>query len=240
MSDKPAARPLKGVPPELMSAWQRWEMSSITAAPAGASTGAERAGLAAGHAGTGQIDEVELARLRFQARQEGHAEGREEGYAKGQAEGHAAAIELARQEVQSLRTLLIALPSAMRAAEHEVADDLMALALEIARQMVRQALKTEPQHILTLVRELIRMEPTLSGTPRLLMHVDDAALVQQHLADDLQTAGWRIRTDLSIQRGGCRVHAAGGALDATLETRWERVEAAFRRETEAPREAQHE
>jgi flagellar assembly protein FliH len=242
MSDQTSARPAQGVPPELMSAWQRWEMSSITAAPAcvGAQASGDRTRLPAGQAPAAMLDETELARLRFQASQAGHTEGYQEGYAKGQAEGHAAAMALAQKEVQSLKTLLLALPSAMRAAEHEVADDLLALALDIARQMVRQALVTDPQHILTLVRELLRMEPTLSGTPRLLMHVDDAALVQQYLADDLQAAGWRIRTDLSIQRGGCRVHAAGGALDATLETRWERVEAAFRREAHTPKEEPHE
>jgi flagellar assembly protein FliH len=242
MSDKLSARPTRGVPPELMSAWQRWEMSSITAAPVGAGgqASSDQTRRPVGHTPATMSDETELARLRFQASQAGHTEGYQEGYAKGQAEGHAAAMVLAQKEVQSLQTLLAALPSAMRAAESEVADDLLSLALEIARQMVRQSLTAEPQHILTLVRELLRMEPTLSGTPRLLMHVDDAALVQQHLADDLQASGWRIRTDLSIQRGGCRVHAAGGALDATLETRWARVEAAFRRDPGASKEVPHE
>lgn len=240
MSDKRAAKPIQGVPPELMSAWQRWEMNSIEAQPVFTSANiADLARRSADHTGASLVDETELARLRFEARQTGHAEGYQEGYAKGQAEGHAAAMLLAQQDLQSLKTLLLALPSAMHAADREVADDLMTLALEIARQMVREALTTNPQHILTLVRELLRMEPTLNGTPRLLMHVDDAALVQQHLADDLQAAGWRIRTDLSIQRGGCRVHAAGGALDATLETRWKRVEAAFQRDAEAPREDTH-
>ena len=98
--------------------------------------------------------------------------------------------------------------------------------------MVRQALPVEPQPILALVRELLHAEPALNGTPRLLLHADDAVLVQQYLADDLQVAGWRIRTDLTITRGGCRVHAASGSLDATLETRWERVAAALGRNQE--------
>lgn len=238
MSDSAYALARPGVPAQLMSAWQRWEMSSITAAPASAST-ADKAQPAAPAAAL-VIDEAELLRLRLQAQQAGQAQGYQEGLAQGKAEALAAGLSLAQEQAQALRTLLLALPTAMQAAEREVADELLALALAIAHQLVRQELATEPRHILTLVRELLRMEPTLSGTPRLLMHADDAALVQQHLADDLHAAGWRIRTDLSITRGGCRVHAAGGALDATLETRWQRVAAAFGAATPVAPEAPHE
>ena len=242
MSDKISALARQGVPPELMSAWQRWEMNSIKALPldSGAPTRAQPA-RSAGAPGPAQaIDEAELVRLRLQAQQAGRAEGQREGYAQGQAEGYAAGLRQAQEQAQALGNLLQSLPTALRAAEREVADDLLALARDIARQMVRQELTTEPRHILTLVRELLRTEPALGGTPRLLMHVDDAALVQQHLADELHAAGWRIRTDLSIQRGGCRVHAAGGALDATLETRWERVVAAFAGAAPATPQEPHE
>lgn len=214
-----------------VSAWHRWEMSSIsaatTAAPARAMT--DRSALPAGRHPVLMVDEAELLRLRQQSEQAGHAEGYRAGFEQGKAEGCADGLGLVQEQAQALRNLMLALPAAMRAAESEVADDLMALALEIARQMVGQALASEPQHLLSLVRELLRMEPTLSGTPRLLLHVDDAALVQQHMADELHAAGWRVRTDPGIARGGCRVHAAGGALDATLETRWERIEATFMR-----------
>lgn len=241
MSDNTPTLARLGVPAALMSAWQRWEMSSITAAPLSASTAdkAQRA-LPAAPAAASVIDEAELLRLRLQAQQAGQAQGYQEGLAQGKAEAYAAGLSLAQKQAQALRTLLLALPTAMQAAEREVADELLALALAIAHQLVRQELATEPRHILTLVRELLRMEPTLSGTPRLLMHADDAALVQQHLADDLHAAGWRIRTDLSITRGGCRVHAAGGALDATLETRWQRVAAAFGAATPVAPDAPHE
>jgi flagellar assembly protein FliH len=240
-SGQPSAR-RASVPKERLSAWQRWEMTSIAeelipkpceekASPDTALKPLEPALL---------IDEAELARLRLEAQQAGEVEGRQQGFAQGHSEGYAAGLTLAREQAQSLRTLMLALPAALCAAEREVADDLLALALDIAHQVVRQALPSEPQPILTLVRELLHMEPALNGTPRLLLHADDAVLVQQHLGDDLQSAGWRIRTDLSITRGGCRVHAASGALDATMETRWERVSAAFGRSAVAPTEATHD
>jgi flagellar assembly protein FliH len=229
-------------PAATMSAWQRWEMSSITALPKAAEVplvspaSAELAEPPAGpSAATLVIDEDELIRLRLQAQQAGQAEGHKEGFAQGQAEGYAAGLAQAQAQAQALQALLVALPQAMRTADAEVAEDLLSLAIDIAQQVVSQALASDPQHMLPLVRNLLRMEPVLSGTPRLLLHADDAALVQQHLAEELTLAGWRIRTDPTIQRGGCRVHAASGALDATLETRWERVTAAFQHKPDKPK-----
>ncbi len=223
-----------------LSAWQRWEMTSIAQEVIAASAATTTEPVAAPPASASLIEEAELERLRLEARQKGESEGREQGFALGHGEGYAAGLCLAQEQAQSLRTLLQALPAALRCAEHEVADDVLALALDIARQLVRQTLAIEPQTILPLVRELLHAEPALNGTPRLLLNADDAVLVQQHLADDLQLAGWRIRTDLSITRGGCRVHAASGALDATLETRWERVAAALGRSAVSPLEAPHD
>lgn len=228
-------------PKEHMSAWQRWEMASFNQPVADFSPPVPAAeSVLEPLEPVLLIDAAELARLRLEAQQTGEVEGRRQGFAQGHSEGYAAGLTLAQEQAQSLRTLMLTLPAALRAAEREVADDLLTLALDIARQMVRQALPIEPQPILTLVRELLHTEPALNGTPRLLLHADDAALVQQHLADDLQAAGWRIRTDLSITRGGCRVHAASGALDATLETRWERVAATLGRSAVAAMEAPHD
>lgn len=239
----PATNPVasKGLPKERMTAWQRWEMDSINqpepeVAPPDPVIESEFKPLEP----VLLIDEAELTRLRLQAQQNGEADGHRQGFAKGHDEGYAAGLAQAQEQAQALRTLLLALPAALRVAEREVADDLLTLALDIARQVVRHALPAEPQAMLTLVRELLHTEPALSGTPRLLLHADDVALVQQHLADDLQTAGWRIRTDPTITRGGCRVHAASGSLDATLETRWERVAAALGRSVTAPEEPLHD
>ena len=180
------------------------------------------------------IDETELQRLRQQAQEDGAGEGFRQGHAEGWQEGYQAGLDIAQHEAGSLRTLSLALPDALRLAEKELADDLLTLALDIARQVVRQALVVEPQLILAAVRELLQTEPALSGTPRLLLHADDMSLVQQYLAEDLQAAGWLLRSDPAIARGGCRVQASSGELDATMETRWQRVAAALGRSQAMP------
>ena len=180
-----------------------------------------------------RIDEAELAELRLQAQKageaEGHAQGHAHGLAQGLLEGHAAGLAAVQAQAAQLQTLALALPAALQLAQHSVADDLLALALDIARQVLGQALAAEPQAILAVVHELLQAEPSLSGAPQLLLHPDDAALVKELLADDLKAAGWRVRLDAQIVRGGCRVTAHSGERDATVQARWERVSAALAR-----------
>lgn len=232
---RPPARRIAD-PKEKLTAWQRWEMTSIAeglrpAVPR--ETKAVPASVLEPLAPVLLIDEAELARLRREAQKAGETEGHKEGYARGQAEGHAAGIAAAREQAGQLQALTQALPAALRLAEGKVADDLLALALDIARQVLGQALTVDPHAMLGGVRALLQAEPALTGTPQLYLHPDDAALVKAHLTDDLQTAGWRIRVDATITRGGCRVLASSGELDATLESRWDRVAATLARSAPA-------
>jgi len=213
------------------TAWQRWEMASFTETlPAQA---AQTAPAHEPEAGPIEpvflIDEAELTELRLQAQKAGEAEGREQGHAQGLVEGHAAGLAAVQAQAAQLQALALALPAALQLAQSSVADDLLALALDIARKVLGQALATEPQAILAVVHELLHAEPSLSGAPQLLLHPDDAALVKELLADDLKAAGWRVRLDAHIARGGCRVTAHSGERDATVQARWERVSAALAR-----------
>jgi len=214
-----------------LTAWERWDMGAVTQERAAAPRAVPAAAPAklTPLAPVLLIDEAELKRLRLLAQQAGEAEGRRQGYAQGQAEGHAAAMATVHEQAAQLRALTLALPAALREAEREVADDLLALALDIARQVLGQAITADPQVILTAVRDLLQAEPALTGAPQLVLHPDDAALVNEHLADDLKTAGWRIRADVNNERGGCRVMANSGERDATLASRWERVTATLAR-----------
>lgn len=228
----PAAR-RPGAAKEQMTAWERWEMTSLAQDMAPAPPEPVPACAVEPLKPALLIDENELARLRLQARQAGEEEGHLQGYAQGQTEGHAAAMAAVHEQADHLQALTQALPAALRLAEHEVAAQLLALAMDIARQVLGQALALDPLAILPTVRELLQAEPALTGAPQLVLHPDDAALVREHLADDLQTAGWRIRADASTQRGGCRVLAASGERDATLQSRWDRVAAALGPHTNA-------
>jgi flagellar assembly protein FliH len=186
-----------------------------------------------------QLDQAELHKLRQEAREgaaavglhegraEGHAQGLAEGKAQGYAAGLAAGKAAAEAQAGQLRTLTAALPEALRRAQEEIAEALVALALDLARQVVHRSLLSEPHWIVPVVHDLLQKEPALQGEPRLLLHPEDVELVTGALGNELQSAGWQVRADPGISRGGCRVQAATGAQDATVETRWARVSAAL-------------
>jgi len=235
-----AADPAPGGPVE--SAWQRWEMQSLTT-PASRRTAARPANDAAPATAprppAPSLDEKLLARLRIDARTSGEAEGRRQGWAQGHSEGliaghtegRAEGLALASAHAEELRALTHSLPVALRRAEAEMSDALVALALDVARQVVHHSLAVDPGWIVSLVQQQLHAEPALQGEPRLLLHPEDVILVRSSLGHELQAAGWQLRADETITRGGCRVQCAGSEVDATLETRLARVTAALGGET---------
>jgi flagellar assembly protein FliH len=133
-----------------------------------------------------------------------------------------------------LRCLVQSWPAALHAAEQGVAQDLVALAMDLARQVLGQSLAAQPQAILAVVHDLLQAEPALVGSPQLMVHPDDGEIVSALMEKELLSAGWRIRCDADIQRGGCRVLSTSGERDATLQTRWERVAASLARHCPVP------
>jgi flagellar assembly protein FliH len=223
-------------PKPVLSAWQRWEMGTLEEEAAAPQREVEAANAQ-------RIDpaalarEAELERLRLEARAAGEAEGRREGWAQGHAEGRtaglASGLAAASAHAEQLRALAATLPDALRRAESELADAILTLALDVARQVVHRTLRAEPEWVLPLVQDLLHAEPALQGEPRLLLHPDDVALVKNSLGNELQIAGWQVRADDTLARGGCRVQSASGEMDASLETRWKSVTAALHRDVDA-------
>ncbi|QOF77218.1 flagellar assembly protein FliH [Variovorax sp. 38R] len=218
-----------------LSAWERWEMGTLDGkAPSGTALSRHTAQRPSPPPASPapKVDLAELARIRKEARAAGEAEGRAAGLAEGRQVGHteglATGLAAASVHAERLRALARSLPEALRGAETELAETVLALALDVARQIVHRTYQAEPEWVLPLVRDLLHAEPALRGEPRLLLHPDDIALVKNSLGSEIEAAGWQLRADDSLARGGCRVQSATGELDASLATRWARVGAALR------------
>lgn len=162
--------------------------------------------------------EEELARIRAQAHAEGHAAGRASGLAAG------------AQEIAELSRLLGRLREVMEDHEQALAGDVVSLAVELSRQVLRQTVHVHPEVVLPVIREAIASLPQGSQHPRLLLHPDDAALVRSVLdASQLTPSPWLIVEDARLERGGCRIETATSELDASLGARWKAVVAALGR-----------
>lgn len=201
--------------PEEMSAWERWEMASFD--PPKPKPAAEPPPPPPPPAAAEPPPEPAV-KLPTAAEVEAiYSQAREEGYRVGFNEGQQAALA----EAQKFSALVEKLDDAITGMEGEVAEELLALSLEIARQVVRETVRLQPQAILAVVKEALLQLPHQHAM--VYLHPDDAALVRLHIGDQLAHAGHRIQDDPALTRGDCQIEAGNTRVDATLEHRWQRV-----------------
>jgi flagellar assembly protein FliH len=138
-------------------------------------------------------------------------------------EGYQAGLGEAQAEGVKLRNLAHSFSRAIAGIETSIAEEILNLALDLANQMLRQALTVKPDLILPVVREVIDGLTGSLQNPVLILNPADVKLVTQRFGDELSIDSWKILADDRIESGGCRVESANGEIDATLATRWQRV-----------------
>lgn len=151
---------------------------------------------------------AELEEIQRQA----HDEGYQAGYAEGS---------------QRIAALMDALEQALQQADQNIAQDILKLSLEVARQMVQQALKTKPEILLNTIREAISSLPHLNQGAHLVLHPDDATMLRASMGEQLNHTGWKIFEDAGMHRGGARIETAHSQIDASVENRWQRIVASI-------------
>jgi len=99
--------------------------------------------------------------------------------------------------------------------------ELLALAVELAREVIREEITARPETLLTVVREALLQLPHQHAA--IYLHPDDASLLRSYMGDQLAHAGHRIHEDFKLARGDCVLEAGGSQIDATVGMRWQRV-----------------
>ena len=230
------------IPKERLSSYQHWKMDAfererpLVPRPGGEERqprgGGGEGEPGAAQAGTQSTDE-RIEQAHQQAKHEGyttgHEAGRNAGYEAGYEAGHDAGYqagytaggEHAAAEAAKLQALLYGFQKELAVADQAIGNDLLMLALGLARQMTREALRIKPEIVLAVVRECLQQEPAFGQPAQLFLHPEDAALVRQYLNQELD--GWTICVDLQLERGGCRTKIGHSQADATVAARWQRI-----------------
>ena len=206
---------MSDTPKELQSAYQRWEMNSF---------GDERPSVVAKRPPPPEPpDESLLAALQEEARVIGYDEGHTAGYADGLAIGRAEAAK----ELEHLQSIAVTFGTALSEADETIASDMLELALQLARGMLRTALEVKPELIIPLVREAIGYLPVLQQPAVLQLNPLDAVIIRGAMGEELEKGGWRVAEDDTIARGGCKIDTASNQIDAQAPARWARLTAAL-------------
>jgi len=173
------------------------------------------------------MDEAEQQALLQQAHDEGHARGLAEGreqarlasqqqldeYIAGQ--GREAAARLARV-AQALEDSLVGIQQSM-------AQELLQLACDIARQVVRREVAGNPQAMLPVVREALGMLAAESRPATVRLNPGDWAALEKPLREEFAAARIEWQADSAVQGGDCLVESAGMVIDGRLDKRWRRA-----------------
>ncbi len=163
--------------------------------------------------------EATVAAIKEEARLHGYQAGHAAGYADALAAGKA---EQAR-ELAHLQVVAERFSAALAQADEVIANDVLELALHLAKGMLKNALEVKPELLLPVVREAIEYLPALHQPALLLLNPQDAQLVRDAIGEELDKGGWRLVEDPGIQRGGCRIDTATNQIDAQAASRWARL-----------------
>lgn len=141
--------------------------------------------------------------------------------------GYEAGMEQARvameQERKRLRQLSESYTAALDSLDFRLADQMLNLALDVAKQVIAGELAARPERILDVVKLALRQMAESTREARLLLNPEDALIVRPILNEMLDKSRLRIVEDPRIVRGGCLIETLQGDLDATLQARWRQV-----------------
>lgn len=192
-------------PKEDSSVWERWAPGAL------GETRARPAGARGAKSARSDPAADENARNLAAALDAARATGLKEGRAQAQKE----AQRLARAAAQA-ETLI-------GEAGAQLAAEVLDLALELARQMMRTELKVRRESLLAVVREALDCLPHGTTGAQLALNPADVELVRAHVGDEIKAGALRLLEDHRIEPGGCRIIAPACEVDATLATRWKRL-----------------
>ena len=213
------------IPKEQMTPYQRWEMASFDEPQEEIPPPEEQFAEEIPPPPVLTLEEIEA--IREQARQEGYAEGQQQGMQAGRSEGYMAGLQLGQTEInetiQHLRQIAVSFGTEVSQTSETMAPELLNLGLDISKAMIKTALSVKPELILPTISAAIHSLPSLQLPALLYLQPDDAALVREHLGEELSQNGWRLVEDPELQRGGCRMETGTNQVDATVQTRWRRI-----------------
>ncbi|HWZ49065.1 MAG TPA: flagellar assembly protein FliH [Herbaspirillum sp.] len=223
----------KRLPKELMTPYQRWEMASFDEQGRGVDVPEIEL---AETIPEPLVSEEELAAIRAQAHEEAYAAGLKQGHDAGYAAGARTAFEAGMLDntvvLQQLREIAVSFATEVAASGEAIAPQLLDLALDIAKAMLKTALPIRPELVLPIVSATMHALPGLQLPATLSLHPADAELVRQHIGEDLSANGWLIAANEEIERGSCRVDNAVNLIDGSSATRWRRIAASLSKESD--------
>ena len=155
---------------------------------------------------------------------QGRQLGRDETTQAMQAEARDALDAFRRQQASEVgapvAALLAQFQQGLDGLEHALARRLAGIAMQMARQVVRNELKTSATLVVDVTQEALAEVLLSARHITVKVHPEDLALIAEGCADAVEARGAKLVADTHIERGGCLVESDLGVVDARMSTRW--------------------
>jgi len=164
----------------------------------------------------GSQRETEARDLRQQL-ERASQEAFQKGLRQGEADGRRLAQAQFEEEVQRLGRTVVEMAGLRHAIRREAEEELVRLALAIARRILHRELTVDPESLTGLVKAaLAKIE--LRDTYRVRTHPEHVAVVTRCLAQVGAPQKIEVQPDTSLEKGSAIFETGRGTLDSSVET----------------------
>ncbi|MDR3411057.1 MAG: flagellar assembly protein FliH [Formivibrio sp.] len=174
-----------------------------------------------------QEEEVQLESDRQQAYKDGFTAGMEHGKQQAQSElqmqMQAFISNQAQEAADKLAELFESAQRELLAAEQAMAQGVLALSCELARQMLRHELTINTEVVMPVLTEAIGLLGSEFKTAVVKMNPLDIAALGEQIQADFAALNVSLRADPDVLQGGCLLESAGTVVDGTVQKRWQRA-----------------
>lgn len=170
----------------------------------------------------------------------GHEQGYEEGHAKGLEAGEAQGIELGKQNgleqgkaqadaaaevhLDAIKAILDQLHAPLAQVNDAVKNELVLLALSLAKAIVKIELKQSTDSLLQVISESIAVLPIQESSYQIHLQAEDLAALQEKFDEQtLHKNRWQLVANPELSRGGCKIVTHSNAVDMSIARRCEQV-----------------
>ena len=161
--------------------------------------------------------------LRQQAWDAGFEAGQIKGAAQTRLELQQQTLQAQREQAERVAAWLQQAQAGFDALEQALAEQVLQLACELARQVVRRELSTPLPPLRSVAQEALALLIDDGRPATLRLHPLDAALLAEQAALEAHGRPVLVQPDPTLSPGDCVVECAHGGVDARLEKRWQRA-----------------
>ncbi|MDT0593811.1 flagellar assembly protein FliH [Glaciecola petra] len=159
-----------------------------------------------------------------QGKQEGFEEGQKEGVESGKKAGFEEGIELSTQTIEAKKNELSGyindLHQPLKQIDEDVQKELVILAINMAKAVVNVEITQNEKVLLNAVNRAIQALPSQEKDYSIIINPEDYPVFLSHFDETIiKQNNWRINTNDTIARGGCKIQTNDHAVDLSIEKR---------------------